>query len=103
MSSMSSSADYGIDAPYVIRNLLLAGFVALIIFLISVTGIWSGRIGPFVFPPISFLFMSIPLMLTGLWMLWSSKFGKVEERETLLSKISWRGDESVLDVGCGRG
>lgn len=36
-------------------------------------------------------------------MLWSSKLGKLRERERLLDAVPWRGDETVLDVGCGRG
>ena len=36
-------------------------------------------------------------------LLWSSKVGKLRERERLLNTIPWRGDEMVLDVGCGRG
>ena len=39
----------------------------------------------------------------ALWMIWSSKVGKVRERERLLDTLGWRGDEQVLDVGCGRG
>ena len=46
MSSTSSAADYGIDAPYVIRNLLIAGGLALILFLAGFTDVWSGRLGP---------------------------------------------------------
>src|SRR5438045_718539 len=103
MSSTSSSADYGIDAPYVIRNLVIAGGIALLVFLSMATGVWSGRVGPLRFGAIGFLFMAIALTATGVWMWWSSKYGKVRQREELLSKISWRGDEHVLDVGCGRG
>jgi cyclopropane fatty-acyl-phospholipid synthase-like methyltransferase len=36
-------------------------------------------------------------------MVWSSKVGKLRERERLLDAVPWRGDETVLDVGCGRG
>ena len=103
MSSTSSPADYGIDAPYVIRNLLIGGGAALLIFLLGFTGVWSGRVGPLRFGIIGFLWMGIALVATGLWMWWSSKYGKVSEREKLLSRIDWRGDEQVLDVGCGRG
>lgn len=100
---MSSSADYGIDAPYVIRNLVIAGGLSLILFLLMATGVWSGRLGPVGFASTGFLWMAIGLLAGGFGMWWSSKFGKVRERENLLSKISWRGDEQVLDVGCGRG
>ncbi|PYQ49756.1 MAG: class I SAM-dependent methyltransferase [Acidobacteria bacterium] len=103
MSSTSSSADYGIDAPYVIRNLLIAGGLALILFLLGITGIWSGRVGSLRFGIIGFLWMAVALIATGFWMWWSSRYDKVRERETLLSNLKWRGDEQVLDVGCGRG
>src|SRR5438309_6609809 len=103
MSSTSSSADYGIDAPYVIRNLLIGGGLALILFLLGITGIWSGRVGPLRFGIIGFLWMAVGLIATGFWMWWSSRYGKVREREKLLSLVTWRGDEQVLDVGCGRG
>jgi ubiquinone/menaquinone biosynthesis C-methylase UbiE len=36
-------------------------------------------------------------------MVWSSRVGKVRERERLLDALPWTGAESVLDVGCGRG
>ena len=36
-------------------------------------------------------------------MIYDSKIGKVREREYYLDKIAWRGDERVLDVGCGLG
>jgi arsenite methyltransferase len=39
----------------------------------------------------------------GFWIIYDSKIGKVRERETYLDKIAWRGDERVLDVGCGLG
>lgn len=35
--------------------------------------------------------------------LFYSKVGKLGLRDRLLEKILWRGDERVLDVGCGRG
>src|SRR5262245_50202181 len=41
--------------------------------------------------------------LTGLGMVWYSYFGKLRMRERLLDRVPWRGDERVLDVGCGRG
>src|SRR5438552_9399431 len=36
-------------------------------------------------------------------MLWGSLHGKRLVRDWMLRRIPWRGDERVLDVGCGRG
>jgi predicted RNA methylase len=38
-----------------------------------------------------------------LLLLWSSLFGKFRARDALLNAVPWRGDEQVLDVGCGHG
>ena len=42
-------------------------------------------------------------LLGALGMLFYSKVGKLRLRERLLDHLHWRGDEKVLDVGCGRG
>src|SRR5207245_8352274 len=36
-------------------------------------------------------------------MVLTSRWGKLKARDRLLSRHAWRGDEQVLDVGCGRG
>jgi arsenite methyltransferase len=33
----------------------------------------------------------------------SSRAGKLKQRDPLLDQLPWRGDERVLDVGCGHG
>jgi arsenite methyltransferase len=43
------------------------------------------------------------LLAVGASMLWYSKFEKLRLRERLRDLVPWRGDEIVLDVGCGRG
>ena len=98
--------DYGIDAPGVIRNLLLVAAAGILIWGTAAAHLWSGivSIGPVrlvlahmvIWPGVACLLMAV-------WMLWDSKIGKVRERERLLDHITWRGDERVLDVGCGRG
>lgn len=103
-------ADFGIDAPGVVRNLLLIGTAGLLLWLSVAAGLWSGSI-PL---PIPGQTVTLELKGTGLilgavclamavWMLWDSKVGKLRSSERLLDRIRWRGDEQVLDVGCGRG
>ncbi len=49
--------------------------------------------------------MAIGCLGMGSYMYFSSKYGKIREREWLLDLKpgQWRGDETVLDVGCGLG
>jgi SAM-dependent methyltransferase len=97
------TGDYGIDAPYVIRNLFLGGIGFLLAGIAAFWWIpekpeWLGRIIRCLFPA-SFVVMSAE----AAYMLWSSKVGKYLERERLLDLVALQGHERVLDIGCGRG
>src|SRR5512143_2032961 len=105
------SPDYGIDAPNVIRNLVIAGALASAVAAGAAAGAFprvlvlrpSARLA-LEFPLIaSMLPAAAGLLGTACWMYLGSRFGKLRERERLLAFIPWRGDERVLDVGCGRG
>jgi len=99
-------ADYGIDAPGVIRNLLLVTAAGMLTWTTAAAGLWSGvvTIGP-VRLGLAWMLLwpGIGCGLMALWMLWDSKIGKVRDRERLLDNVDWTGHERVLDVGCGRG
>lgn len=102
--------DYGIDAPGAIRNLFLAGSAGLALFVSAALGLWSG-VADFNFGSVRFVFplrsmglwSAVGFLSMGVWMLWSSKIGKVRDRERLLDRIAWTGREDALDVGRGRG
>ncbi len=93
--------DYGIDAPKVLRNLLLFGVLGLVL------GIFGPRLvqlGPVrLLPRPMFFGTGSLLLLEGFLYLFYVKVGKLYHRDRILSLHSWRGDENVLDVGCGRG
>lgn len=103
--------DYGIDAPGVVRNLAIAGMAALLVAAASLLGFiprefgWHGASGGGVRIAIasSAISAGVALCVTACWMYFGSKYGKFAERDKLIGRIEWKGDEQVLDVGCGRG
>jgi ubiquinone/menaquinone biosynthesis C-methylase UbiE len=99
----SKRGNYGIDAPEVVRRFFILGATAITfgVFLIilrhfDVLGRAAGLIGPCVSIGATFLLMACA-------MLWGSRVWKLRLRDKLISGIAWRGDERVLDVGCGHG
>lgn len=104
------TADYGIDAPNVIRNLAISGAIALLIGTAALVG-WLPRVvaahigaADLRFPILGPGFgVGIGLLVGAAWMYFRSRYGKISARETLLNRVTWRGDERVLDIGCGRG
>jgi SAM-dependent methyltransferase len=93
--------DYGIDAPPVILIMALVGAaglaVALVLYFLGVSGPVGGTAA------VTALVVGINCLLNAGGMLWYSKVRKLRARERFLNLIPWRGDEVVLDVGCGRG
>lgn len=101
--SFLTKPDYGIDAPPVIRNLLLVGIASIV----------AGIVLRFIFAPTQSL-LAVILLIWGLLagtsmvgttflMIWSSKVGKLQLREKLVDSLALHGTETIVDVGCGRG
>ena len=94
--------NYGIDAPGIVRNMFFMGAGSLLLMLPAVFGFWPGR-------PLGVILAALLMLCAayflgqGCLMLYSSRVGKLNEREYLLDLISWKGAERVLDVGCGHG
>ena len=88
--------DYGLDAPGVVRGFALAGaalaVVTVALVVLGVPGL----------PELTGL-SAVMFVATVAAMLHSSRRGKLVERDRLLDALDLRGDEVVLDVGCGRG
>lgn len=97
---MARKANYGIDAPGVIRNFLLAGTAFLIVAL-AFPRVHIGSVQVIVFP--GFLWPAGWFYAIGGLMLVYGVRGKFRHRDRMLAKISWTGTETVLDVGTGRG
>ena len=92
--------DYGLDSPALVRNVAILGGVTL-------------AAGFLLRPPQEMWFAHAPLV-SAQWcglmcaivlalLLRSSYVGKLKARDEIIASIGWRGDERVLDVGCGRG
>jgi len=100
MSTRPLKPDYGIDAPGVIRNLILIAlaFPALSWFVPIL------RIGPVIIQlrPSALITAAICLVEAALMIVYSKR-GKFRHRDRMLARVDWKGDESVLDVGTGRG
>ena len=93
--------NYGVDAPNVLRNLFLIGVACLLVGIFGPRHIHLGHID--FFPRPMFRGTGGVLVVEGLLFLLYVKVGKFRHRDRMLSLLQWRGDEQVLDVGCGRG
>ena len=93
---MQPRPDYGIDSPAIIAGLLVASTLCFGIGLFLVHAFH---------PPTRWIAIAAGayFLLGALSMLFYSKVGKLRIREEFLDSVPWRGDEQVLDVGCGRG
>jgi SAM-dependent methyltransferase len=94
--------DYGIDAPRAVSVLFLLSAAALgvaaLLYGLGLLDVLAIQLAA-----ISLTILSVDLLIVALAMLWYSRVGKMRQRNRLLDEINWRGDECVLDVGCGRG
>jgi SAM-dependent methyltransferase len=97
-----SRADYGIDAPTVVRNLALGGAAIIVIGIAAFSLLSEPRWLGYVLGYWG-IFAGGTMLITSLLMVWSSKVGKLHERQSLVQSLGLKGNETVLDVGCGRG
>ncbi len=94
---MAARADYGIDAPGDVGKFVVAGLA------VTVVGVLVVRRRAWRKATLAAVGIGGWLLgIAGLLVL-SSRVGKLRERDRLFNGIELRGDERVLDVGCGRG
>ena len=99
----ASTIDYGLDQPAVVKNMFgRAGWCAAIGFAIF----WMNRTE---YPGPALSMFVVLAMAAGIFagigwvMSWSSRVAKPGIRDRLLDSLELKGDEKILDVGCGRG
>ena len=100
MIATPAKPDYGVDAPGVMRAFFLIGLACLLFASLAphTLHLWLVTINVR-----SFFWPAGFLIGEGLLFLLYVKFGKFRHRDFMLGMHVWRGDEQVLDVGCGRG
>ena len=100
MPTTKARPDYGLDAPGIIRLFLILGVGLFLL------GWFLPRIqlGPVIFITRPMGEVAGPaFFLQGLLMILYSRYGKFRHRDRMLALVDWKGNESVLDVGTGRG
>ena len=93
--------DYGIDAPTAIRNLYITSFSALIVFIRSIIFIPTNLL--ITIFDIWLLLVFFSTLIIPIFMIISSKYSKISNRDKLLERVNLNGEETILDIGCGRG
>ncbi len=97
---MSKQApDYGLDGGAAVRAMFIVGLAAAIGGFLILRWTLSRHLG------LAYtlqIFGFCCLILASL-MFASSRFGKLRARDRILARLKLRGDEAVLDVGCGHG
>jgi arsenite methyltransferase len=88
--------DYGFDSPYVPTCLGIAASCALglAVALFAITWSWLGGL---------VVVVSAVLFLSTASFIWTTRSGKFRVWGGLLDGLDLKGDEHLLDVGCGRG
>ena len=95
--------DYGLDAPKLVRRFAMRG--GFLIAFAVVLYVANRNTSPGTAQALASIFVAVGLgfLVTAGVMVWSSRVAKLRLRDRMLDGFSWRGDETVLDVGCGRG
>lgn len=92
--------NYGFDAPGIMRNLI--SFGALVLSIGFAFPLYSDNTNLKYFSYFVIVLGAVFFIL-GLAMFAYGLKGKYRIRDLMLSKINWKGDENVLDVGTGQG
>lgn len=95
--------DYGLDAPGVFRGLLIGGSAAAIVGFFFVRWALSRQVSFAIGMAFMVQNTGIGCLIGAALMFASSRYGKFRLRDRLLNRLHLRGDETILDVGCGHG
>jgi arsenite methyltransferase len=99
----AAKIDYGLDAPILVKSMFgRAGWCLFFAF-----AFWFMNRVEYPGPALNLLaalgVTGLIFLAVGGVMVWSSRTAKLALRDRLLDSVELKGDEKVLDVGCGRG
>lgn len=98
-----NAPDYGLDAPGFVRAIFISGLAAATVGSLIAWWASSWHAAFLVGIAHGIQFFGICCMIGACFMYVSSRLGKFRARDHLLARLRLRGDENVLDVGCGHG
>ena len=91
--------DYGLDGGRAVRAMFIVGLAGAIGASLLVRWTLSRHLGlAYTLQVSGFFFLILATLMFA-----SSRFGKLHARDRILERLKLRGDETVLDVGCGHG
>ena len=99
---MKNKPNYGIDAPGVVKGLILGALIFSLFYWICFFLLGQNPTA-FKICLMASISTFVSMVGTAILMILSSWYGKPYQVDVMLNKIDWRGNEQVLDVGCGRG
>jgi SAM-dependent methyltransferase len=97
-ASSPRQGHYGVDAPYAVIGLAVGG-----IFCIAMAVGWSTAPIPVVWGPLWLGLYGLALLGAAGSFAYTTRRGKFVVWARLIAALNLRGDETILDMGCGRG
>jgi arsenite methyltransferase len=102
-SKEATQPDYGLDAPLLVKRMFTRAAwtiaIGVAVYLIN----RADNPGPAGSLLAVFCVIGLGFLAVGLYMMWSSRTGKLALRDQLLDSLDLKGEEKILDAGCGRG